>query len=237
MEKEKRARKTGRIITSVIGILICIILIPLLVMNITIIVKSYINPDEVPDFFGIKPFIVLTGSMEDTIGGGDLVITKETDPETLEVGDIISYSIGNSVVTHRIVEMTEVEGKPAFITKGDANNTEDEEPVTYDQVEGIYIFSLAGLGNIAMFMQTTKGMLICIGIPVVLFILYDVIRRKMDKKREEKQQFAAQTEIDALKQRLSEVKNETLVETDTSAEAGAADEAGDSVKIDAKEDE
>ena len=76
---------------------------PILLMNITITVKSYLNPDKVPDFFGIKPFVVLTWSMEPLILGGDLVITKTVDPATLKVDDIISYKEGDTVITHRII--------------------------------------------------------------------------------------------------------------------------------------
>lgn len=205
MEKQK---KVSRVTTSIIGILICIVIIPIIVMNVTIIVKSYINPDEVPDFLGIKPFIVITGSMEGTIDGGDLVITKEVDPETLEVGDIISYSIGQSVITHRIIDMTEVDGDPAFITKGDANNAEDDEPVIFDQVESIYLFRISGLGNVAMFMQTPQGMLVFIGIPLCLFVLYDIISRRLRTKKERKKDDAMQAELEELRAQLDEKDSE-----------------------------
>lgn len=201
MEKQK---KVFRVITSIIGILICIVIVPIIVMNVTIIVKSYINPDEVPDFFGIKPFIVITGSMEGTIDGGDLVITKEVDPKTLEVGDIISYSIGQSVITHRIIDTTEVDGEPAFITKGDANDAEDDEPVIFDQVESIYLFRISGLGNVAMFMQTPQGMLVFIGIPLCLFVLYDIISRRLRTKKERKKDDAMQEELEKLWAKLDE---------------------------------
>lgn len=190
-------------ILYITGVLVCIILLPILIMNITIVVKSYISPNEVPDFFGIKPFIVVTGSMEDTINSGDLVITKAVDPATLEVGDIISYREGESVITHRIVEFTEEEGEAAFITQGDANNAEDSNPVLYSQVEGTYLFRLSGLGNLAMYMQTPVGMLVFIGIPICCFILYDVIRRRLDNKKDS----GTQAEIDRLKAQLAEMEN------------------------------
>lgn len=209
----KKQRSFARLISSVLGVLVCVILIPILVMNLTIIVKSYLNPNEVPDFLGIKPFIVVTGSMESTIDGGDLVITKVVDPETLEVGDIISYSLGESVITHRIAEKTEADGEPAFITKGDANNTEDQDPVTYDQVESSYLFRIAGMGNIAMFMQTPVGMLVFIGIPLCCFILYDIIRRRLQAKKDSKKDDKMQTEIESLRAQLKEQKKDSTETT------------------------
>lgn len=199
----------GRAITSVAGVILCIILIPVLVLNITLVAKSYINPDEVPAFFGIKPFVVLTGSMEDTIGAGDLIITREVDPSTLLVGDIVSYRTGSSVITHRILELTEVSGEPAFITQGDANNAADERPVTYDQVESIFVRNIPKLGNAAMFMQTTRGMLISIGGPVALFILYDVLSRRRSNKRVMEEQAETQAELDDLKRQLALAEGKT----------------------------
>lgn len=207
MEKQKRG--LARRISTIIGVIICLILVPILAMNLTIIVKSYINPNEVPDFFGIKPFIVITGSMEGTIDGGDLIITKTVAPSTLEVGDIISYKIENSVITHRIVEITEVDGETAFIMKGDANNTEDEEPVTFDQVESVYLFRIAKLGSLAMYIQTPVGMLVFIGIPLCCFILYDIIRRKIQSKKDLKNDIEMQAELERLRSQLDEKKDES----------------------------
>jgi len=214
----KKRKNILKILASGIAILLCIILIPILVMNLTIIVKSYLNPNEVPDFLGIKPFIVVTGSMEGTIDGGDFIVTKVVDPETLEVGDIISYSIDSSVITHRIIEKTEVDGQPAFITKGDANNTEDQEPVTFDQVESIYLFRIAGMGTLAMFMQTPVGMLVFIGVPLCCFILYDLIRRRMQVKKDSKKDNETQAELENLRAQLDEQKNGSAEDTEDDEE-------------------
>ena len=210
----KKRNGSARLILSLFGVLICVLLIPILAMNLTIIVKSYLNPNEIPDFFGIKPFIVVTGSMEGTIDGGDLIITKVVEPEALEVGDIIAYSIDTSVITHRIIEKTEVDGQPAFVTKGDANNTEDQDPVIYDQVESIYLFRIAGLGNVAMFMQTPVGMLVFIGIPLCCFILYDIIRRRLQAKKDSKKDDEMQTELESLRAQLDEQQKDSTEEAE-----------------------
>jgi len=189
---------------SVVGIIVCVIMAPILIMNITIVIKSYINPEKVPDFFGIKPFVVATGSMEPEIYGGDLVITKTVNPGDLKVRDIISFKEGDAVITHRIVEVTEKDGEPAFITKGDANNVEDENPVTYAQVEGIYRFKINGLGNLAMFMQTQAGMVVFIAVPLCAFIIYDTIRRRRAEQEEKERLRAEQEEKDRLRAELDE---------------------------------
>ena len=88
------------------------------IMNLTIAIKSYLNPNKVPDFFGIKPFVVNVGSMETEIMAGDLVITKNVDPAKLEKGDIISFKDGNAVITHRIHEVKEENGETVFYYQG-----------------------------------------------------------------------------------------------------------------------
>ena len=88
-------------IVGAVGIALCVVFVPLLLINVTLIVKSYTSPDKVPDFFGYKPFIVLSGSMEPSIMTGDMVFVKETDPDSLKVGDVIAYKSGSAVVTHR----------------------------------------------------------------------------------------------------------------------------------------
>ena len=194
-------------IPSIVGVLICVLLAPILLMNITIVIKSTIKPDAVPDFFGIKPFVVLSGSMETTIMEGDLAVTRVVDPATLQVGDIVSFKEGKSVITHRIIGLTEKGGEPAFVMQGDANNAKDESAVSYSQVEGLYQFRIPGMGKIAMFMQTPIGMLVFIGIPLCGFIVYDLIRRRLSDRKELKEgdeaQADAQAEIERLKAALA----------------------------------
>ena len=203
MEKPRKKSFVKRL-PSIIGIIVCVLLAPILIMNITIVIKSYVNPDKVPDFFGLKPFVVTTGSMHPTIRAGDLVITKTADPAKLKEKDIISFKDGQSVVTHRIKGLTEDEkGQPVFITQGDWNNAEDEKPVTYAQVESIYLFKISRLGNLALFMQKPLGIFVFVGIPLCGFILYDIIRRRFAEQKESKKDTETQAEIERLKAELA----------------------------------
>ena len=171
-------------IVGAVGIALCVVFVPLLLINVTLIVKSYTSPDKVPDFLGYKPFIVLSGSMEPSIMTGDMVFVKETDPDSLKVGDVIAYKSGSAVVTHRIVEVKSENGETRYVTQGDANNAADQSLVKPADVEGIYQRRVAGAGNLAMFMQTTTGMILFVVCPLVLFVLWDVIRRQLESRKE-----------------------------------------------------
>ena len=116
---------------TIIGIILCVILLPILIVNVTLIIKSYVNKDEVPSIGKMFPMIVLTDSMYPQIQSGDLIICNKVNTSDIKEGDVISFfdpsGNGTSVVTHRVVGITEEDGVLAFKTKGDANNAEDNE--------------------------------------------------------------------------------------------------------------
>ena len=70
---------------KIISIVILLVLIPILFMSMVILINSYTHPNKIPSFFGWKPFIVLSGSMETQISVGDVVIVKEVDTKITKV--------------------------------------------------------------------------------------------------------------------------------------------------------
>ena len=167
---------------KILSIICIIILLPVLFVNSVILINSWIHPDKIPSFFGWKPFIVLSGSMESEIYSGDIVVVKEVDKKKLKVNDVIAFKNDDIVVTHRIVEIVNENGTTKYITKGDNNNTQDKDYVLPENVEGLYQFKVSNLGNLAMFIQTPTGMLVCLSIPILLLILVQVSENAKNKK-------------------------------------------------------
>lgn len=191
-----------------LSIVVLIILIPILFVNGVILINAFIHPDEIPSFFGWKPFIVLSGSMETEIYAGDVAVVKEVDTTTLKIGDIIAFKSGDIVITHRICDIVQEDGKTKYITKGDNNNTEDNGYVLPEQIEGIYQFKIDGLGNLAMFVQTPVGMIVCLSIPFIVLVLVQISdSRKNQKYMEEKgsKQKSMEEEIERLKKENEEL--------------------------------
>lgn len=204
VEREGKMKK----IKKAISIIVILILLPILLISIAILVDSYTHPDEVPSFFGWKPFIVLSGSMETQISAGDIVVVKEIDTNELKKGDIIAFKDGNIVITHRIDEVTEIDGKTQYITKGDNNNTQDIGYVLPEQVEGVFKFKIARLGNIAMFIQTPLGMIVCLSIPIIIIILLQTADSKKEKEElvaKLNKQSKMEEEIEKLKKQNEEL--------------------------------
>lgn len=167
---------------KILSIICIIILLPVLFVNAVILINSWVHPNEIPSFFGWKPFIVLSGSMESEIYSGDIVVVKEVDKENLKVNDVIAFKNDDIVVTHRIVEIVNENGTTKYITKGDNNNTQDKDYVLPENVEGLYQFKVSNLGNLAMFIQTPTAMLVCLSIPILLLILVQVSENAKNKK-------------------------------------------------------
>lgn len=204
VEREGKMQK----IKKAISIIVVLILIPILLMSIVILVDSYTHPNEVPSFFGWKPFIVLSGSMETQISAGDIVVVKEIDTNELKKGDIIAFKDGNIVITHRIDEVTEIDGKTQYITKGDNNSTQDIGYVLPEQVEGVFKFKIARLGNIAMFIQTPLGMIVCLSIPIIIIVLLQTADSKKEKEEliaKLNKQSKMEEEIEKLKKQNEEL--------------------------------
>ena len=66
------------------------IFIPVIVINLTLIISTYTKPGEMPGVFGVKPAIVLSGSMEPEILTGDMIFLHKTDPDLLQTRDVLS---------------------------------------------------------------------------------------------------------------------------------------------------
>ena len=186
-----------------VALAVCILLVPLIVANLAIIVGSYLYPDDVPGFLGFKPFIVLSDSMLPMISSGDLVLTREVNAEELKEGDVIAYREGNSVVTHRIVNVAEEAGTRRFTTKGDNNNANDPVLIRAENVEGVYILGVPRLGNVALFMQTPVGMTVVIALPLILFIVYEAGRRKKADRERQERTAELERELDRMRRQIT----------------------------------
>lgn len=125
--------------------------------------------------FGMQVFTVLSGSMEPVYHVGSLIYVKETDPMTLQPGDVITFMLDeNTVATHRIVDVIPDEEDPSVIrfqTKGDANDAVDGSLVHYKNVLGTPVFTIPKLGYLASYIQNPPGTYVAISAGAVLLAL------------------------------------------------------------------
>ena len=144
--------------------------------------------------------------------GGDVIIVHAIEGKDIEEDFVIAFfdpaSKTNAVLTHRVTDIEERDGVLYFETKGDANNDKDKLWVAETAVIGVWKgFRIPILGHIAMFMQTTGGLLVCVLVPLVLFFGYDAYRRKKTDKTQKDDVEALKHELEAL--RAAQSSNDT----------------------------
>ena len=94
---------------------------------------------------GFRPALVSGVSMRPSLRVGDIVLTKEVDPGSLEVGDVIRYRRQQGSVLHRIRAIERTGSGLVFVTQGDNNNAADP-PVLPQQIEGKMVANVPKVG-------------------------------------------------------------------------------------------
>lgn len=129
---------------------------------------------------------VLSGSMEPAIHTGSVVVVAPAS--NYKIGDVITFgeiSKTKTPTTHRVKDIKIVGGQMIYITKGDANNTEDSKEVAQSEVKGRVFFSIPYLGYILNFVRQPIGFALVIIIPAVLIIWEEARKIYGEVKKDE----------------------------------------------------
>ncbi len=141
-----------------------------------------------PRVIGMKPFAVLSGSMEPAYHVGSLIYVRPAQPEEIRVGDPITFVLNEelAVATHRVVRI-DAESRN-FYTKGDANDAEDMSPVYFKNLIGRPAFTIPYLGYVSAFINTKRGMILTVTVLAALAILAFLpdLMAKLDRMEQEK---------------------------------------------------
>lgn len=122
-----------------------------------------------PYLFGMRPYIVVSSSMEPVIHVGSLAYIQEKDTwlsdifetnKEVRAGTIVAYHLRNGstvehlgqiaesstdIVTHRVIG---VNHDGTYTVKGDANRIADQNPIDKEQIIGTYKFSIPSIGRV-----------------------------------------------------------------------------------------
>ncbi len=129
------------------------------------VIIIYLLLSVAPFAFGIRPYIVLSASMEPTIMTGALGYIDTKDCDDINTGDIVAYTMGDEMtVIHRIVSIND---DGTYTTKGDNNEKEDFVTLHPSQIVGTVIYSIPKLGYITSWLQTKQGIIIAVGLMIV----------------------------------------------------------------------
>ena len=183
-KKKKNTKKIYRYITFPI-LIICII------FTIDVFFQKFILRKSNVSILGYSPLIVMTGSMEPEIKKGDIIFVKSISQENLKNGDIITYYIpeGEKTITHRIIDISEKNGKIFYKTQGDNNNTPDSNLVSYDQIIGTIKFKINGIGKLLVYIFTGTGLCAVIIIVLIAYSISNEKRIKIIAREEARRMF------------------------------------------------
>lgn len=82
-----------------------------------------------------------------------MVIVAKVSPDAIREGDIIEFRQGEMMVIHRVIDIEETEGSRFFVTKGDANDNPDIDPVSPEQVRGRVMLNVPRLGWVTLILR------------------------------------------------------------------------------------
>lgn len=173
--KEIKENKILKLIGN-IGFAVFMIIMSILIF---ITAQSRLTGME-PTLLGHRIYIVDSGSMAPTLPVDSMIIVKEVLPNEIKKGDIVTYygSSGATRITHRIVEVKK-DGQE-FITRGDANNTEDPSVLKGNRLIGKLAFSIPYIGKVFRMLNGKLGItfLIILG---SLWIIVPLIVKNLNK--------------------------------------------------------
>jgi len=169
------------------------ILAVLIGINVYSLNASRLAGNQVPMPFGYGASVVLSGSMEPALSVGDLLILKEADHYEKE--DIVVYQSGTMAVVHRVIAI----GEETAVTRGDANNANDE-PIPVSAIKGKVIAAIPAVGNLVWAIKSPLGLIVTIALAVLLVEL----SFRSEKKEKDDEQEKIKAEIRRLMQELEE---------------------------------
>ena len=142
-----------------------------------IAVYFFSDSDSSPrNFFGYSYFTVLTTSMQSVIPQGSLIVTKNVNPNQIEIGDDITYLVNhNTTFTHRVVDIYENyqdTGMRGFQTQGVNNPVPDEEIVIAPNIVGVVKFHVTGLGSALTYIKYNLWLIILIFVIFLALIIH-----------------------------------------------------------------
>lgn len=183
--------KENKVVKIILGIIRAFVVVVLAGFVLVVCLQRF--SDNKISFFDYRMFTVISGSMKPKYVIGDVLLSKETNPADVKVGDDITY-LGNKgdvlgkVVTHQVIGINKDEnGKYIYRSKGLANLVEDPM-VSEDQLYGVVVYKSILLSTIYKIVATDVGFYLFIIIPIMFIIGSEIISTLMSKEEKRRNQ-------------------------------------------------
>ncbi|MGD9909185.1 MAG: signal peptidase I [Candidatus Izemoplasmatales bacterium] len=183
--------KKGKTVKTILNVVFYVFLVLVVLYSVLALFSTQDNNRT--SVLGMSALTVQSNSMSPTFKEGDLIfIDTNFNVEDLAVGDVITYLMIVDTVdgpvqiynSHRITEITVIDGVYWFTTQGDntvTNPTEDANPVFQNDIIGVWGGTVwanvgTGLDSLITFLKSPTGFFLFIVLPVFAFLVYQAVR-------------------------------------------------------------
>ena len=154
-EEFKRKRGAHRVFGAIWNALTTILVTAVVILAICLVGVR---------IFGLTPFTILSGSMEPMYPVGSLIYVKEVDPESVEVGDSITFVLNADLVVRDASGVGDRRRKTGAFTRresrtspSDGSIIHDASPVLFENLIGKPVFCIPYLGTSRTNVTTGAG--------------------------------------------------------------------------------
>ena len=179
--------KDNKVLKIIGNILYTIIFIAVILILLVVILQRTSNNNI--SLGGFRLFNVVTGSMLPKYEVGDVLISKEIEPEKLKIGDDIVYkgkegTFQGKIVTHQIINIEKEDNNYKIVTKGIANDIEDPE-INQTQVLGKVVYKVRTLSFLGKIIQNIYVFYFIVFVPIVIIIFKQIVNVINDKEEDD----------------------------------------------------
>lgn len=158
---------------------ICIIILSIILFVFLTIGINNMTHGGKMGFFTLRFFIMSTDSSETSSSAGDLVVANKTKAAKIKENDIIIYKRNNVLAIKKVISMEDENGKTNLHIENDKMLT--NEKIEDVEIMGKVLFTVKGIGNVAMFIQSPLGML---NIFLLICCIFIIISKMINGNKE-----------------------------------------------------
>lgn len=165
------------------NIVILISLLTVLFVFLAILANSFMNKDSKLNFLSYKFFIASADETESNTNKGDLVIVKQIENSEIKNDDNIVYKLDNDIVIKKVENISNNDGKTNLTFYG-VNGVSNNNDIN---IMGKMINKIAGVGNLAMLIQTPTGTILLLSMLICIILIVKKIynRNSLDETLDE----------------------------------------------------
>jgi signal peptidase len=138
-----------------------------------------------PSFRGFHTATIYGGSMGRALPAGSVAVSRPVDVRELDEGDIVAIGGHSSGLPtfHRIVSIEDVDGRRILTTRGDANATNDPQPITVQGRGDRVVYHIPWIGYFLAFARAQLGLALLVGLPCALWLGRQLVAAWRSRRR------------------------------------------------------